>query len=202
MRTLKLLVAALLALTLLVVAGGTIVYETIPLSNTQRARFDAIIVLGYPTNPDGSPSPIQRTRVMEGVREYRRGIAAALIMTGGAAHNGYVEADAMAELAIAQGIPANVVLREKQAKDTVQNAYYSVAIMQAHQWKSAEVVSSQSHLPRASLIFARFPVRYSMHGAPDPPETGWVSDWAAFIYEARNTGRIRLFGFTPTRYLP
>jgi uncharacterized SAM-binding protein YcdF (DUF218 family) len=189
---------------ILMVGGvaGALVYTTIPLENTQQAHFDAIIVLGYPANADGTPSPVERVRVIEGVREYRRGIAPALIMTGGAAHNQHIEADVMADFAVAQGVPAMAILREKQAHDTIQNAHYSMQLMRAHGWQSAEVVSSRSHLPRASLIFARFPLQYQMHGAPNPAEMGWLYDCAAYLYEVQSTDRIRLFGFKSNRYLP
>jgi uncharacterized SAM-binding protein YcdF (DUF218 family) len=202
MRAIKLLFVVLLAIGFVLLAGAAVVYATVPLGNTNRATFDVIIVLGYPANPDGSASPVERARVMEGVREYRRGKAPAMIMTGGAAHNQHIEADVMADFAITQGVPAGAILREEQARNTIQNAWYSVEMMEEHNWKSAEVVSSRSHLPRASLIFARFPVQYEMHGAPSREETGWVYDCAAFVNEARSTARIRLFGFTPSPYLP
>jgi uncharacterized SAM-binding protein YcdF (DUF218 family) len=202
MWTMKALFTVVLAIAVLTLAGGAIVYTTIPLSNTHTPRFDVIVVLGYPTNSDGSASPVERARVMEGVREYRRGKAPALIMTGGAAHNAHIEADAMADLAIAQGVPASAILREEKAQNTVQNAWYSVQMMQAHGWRSVEVVSSRSHLPRASLIFARFPVEYATHGAPDADGMGWLYDCASFVSEARSTARIQMFGFTPTPYLP
>ena len=146
--------------------------RTLPLSNTSAAHFDTLIVLGYPAKKDGTPRPEMRERVLEGVREYRAGVAPEIIMTGGAAHNGYVEAHVMAELAKAQGVPATAIVEEGQAKDTIQNAYYSVKIMQEHGWHSAEVVSSDSHLPRASLIFAHFPIAWRMHAAPWPLQYG------------------------------
>ena len=74
--------------------------------------------------------------------------------------------------------------------------------MQARGWSSAEVVSSRSHLPRASLIFAHHPIAYRMHGAPDPAEMGWEFNLGSYVNEARNTDRIRLFGFRPNPYLP
>jgi uncharacterized SAM-binding protein YcdF (DUF218 family) len=139
---------------------------------------------------------------MEGVREYRRGKAPALIMTGGAAHNQHIEADTMANYAIGQGVPATAVLREEKAQNTIENAWFSVQMMQAHGWRSAEVVSSPSHLPRASLVFARFPVEYAMHAAPDTNEIGWIYEGASFVSEARSTAGIRVFGFMPNPYLP
>jgi uncharacterized SAM-binding protein YcdF (DUF218 family) len=202
MRWLRRLLWTILSILVAVLGIGALVYTTIPLENTQQTHFDAIIVLGYPANADGTPSPVERARVLEGVSEYRHGVAPALIMTGGSAHNEHVEADVMADFALTQGVPATAILREEQAHDTIQNAYYSMRLMQSHGWKSAEVVSSRSHLPRASLIFTRFPLQYRMRGAPNPPETGWLYTCAVYVYEARNTDRIRLFGFKPNRYLP
>ena len=189
----------------LIAAGVMIVvflYRSIPLGNTAQARFDTIIVLGCPANGDGGPSPVQMERVSEGVRQYRAGIAPMLIMTGGAAHNRYVEAKVMAAIARAQGVPATAILEESQAQNTIQNAYYSVQIMKARGWSSAEVVSSESHLPRASLIFARFPVRYRMQGARKSTDLEFNHPWTAYAYEACRADFIRIFGVGHSRYLP
>jgi uncharacterized SAM-binding protein YcdF (DUF218 family) len=88
------------------------------------------------------------------------------------------------------------------AQNTIQSAYYSFQIMKAHGWRSAEVVSSQSHLPRASLIFAHFPIRYRMQGARQSPESEFYHPWAVYAYEACRTDFIRLFGFPHSCYLP
>jgi uncharacterized SAM-binding protein YcdF (DUF218 family) len=92
-------------------------------ANANQAKVDALIVLGCPTNPDGSPTPEQRERVMEGVREFRKGVSDHIIMTGAAAHNKFVEAHAMALLAEANGVPESAVVEEGQAHDTIQNLY-------------------------------------------------------------------------------
>ena len=194
----RILLATVIAAAL-VFGAAVITCETIPRGNTQESRFDVIIVLGYPANPDGSPSLIQRERVLEAVREYRASVAPRLIMTGGAAHNSQVEAAVMARFAEEQGVPANAVLEEPRAHDTIQNAFYSVRIMQAHGWHSAEVVSSPSHLARASLIFARFPILYRTRASR--PGGFWY-ECAVHLHEIRATDRIRLFGFRQTPYLP
>src|ERR1700723_1079162 len=108
------------------------------------APFDPIIVLGTPAEPDGTPSPEQRKRALEGIREYKAGVAPNLIFTGGPAHNQYVEAHVMTTLALAQGVPSNAILEEGRAQNTIQNIFYSQRIMAAHHWNSAEVVSSPS----------------------------------------------------------
>ena len=147
-----------------------------PKGNTTRSRFDAIIVLGTPADADGNPTPTQLARVTEAVREYERGVAPRLILTGGPTRHGYVEANVMARTAEALGVPASSIFPETEALDTIHNACYSARIMQAHGWRSAEVVSSDSHLPRAGLIFSRQPLDWRTHAAPslEPESASWL----------------------------
>jgi uncharacterized SAM-binding protein YcdF (DUF218 family) len=172
-----------------------------PLSNTAQQKFDVILVLGTPCLKSGAPTPEQRARVLEGVRQWRLGVAPRIIMSGSAAHNQWVEADCMVHLAEHQGVPANDIFEERSALNTIQNVYYTVAIMQAHGWKSADIVSSWSHLPRAALILAHFPIAWRTDAAPWPPEFGIldksVRDWS----EAQYCLKLRIEGFTPSRFI-
>ncbi|MGA7829621.1 MAG: YdcF family protein [Terracidiphilus sp.] len=160
-----------------------------PRANTSLTRFDAIIVLGYPADSDGNPTPVQLARVTEGVHEYERGVAPRLILTGGAAHNQFTEARVMARTAEAQGIPAEAIVVEPESKDTMQNGCNAARIMRAHGWRSAEVVSSSYHLPRAGLIFNQLPLLWRSHVAPplEPEPSGYL--WAAPTVEAAKTAR-------------
>jgi uncharacterized SAM-binding protein YcdF (DUF218 family) len=137
-----------------------------PTSNNALTHFDAIIVLGTPADSDGNPRPDQLARVTEAVREYKRGVAPRLILTGGAAHNRFVEAQVMARSAEAEGIPESALFIEPQAQNTIQNACFSERIMNAHGWRSAEVVASAVHLPRAAMIFGALPLDWTVHIAP------------------------------------
>src|ERR1700678_2529662 len=156
MHTLRKFLIVLILLVIAAMAGIAVVYRTIPTSDTNLRHFDTIIILGTPANPDGTPSPEQRERTLEGVREFKAGIAPHLILTGGPAHNQFVEAHVMAVLAIAQGVPAEAVIEEGQAQNTIQNIFYSQRIMATHQWTSAEVISSPSHPPRTALILEHY----------------------------------------------
>jgi uncharacterized SAM-binding protein YcdF (DUF218 family) len=190
-----------IALAIVALALTWALWRSGPLSNTPQNKFDVILVLGYPCLENGTPSPEQRARVLEGVREWDRGVAPRLIVSGAAAHNQWVEADCMARLAEQHGVPAADVLEERQARNTIQNVYYTVAIMQAHNWKSADVVSSPSHLPRAALILAHFPIMWRTHAAPWPKEYGIldksVRDWS----EAQYCLKLRIEGFHPSRFI-
>lgn len=180
---------AALFLALCLVGWGVVARLLAPTSNTALTRFDAIIVLGNPADSDGNPTPEQLARVTEGVREYERGVAPRLILTGGAAHNQFVEARVMARSAEAEGIPASAIFIEPDAKNTIQNACYSVRIMKAHGWRSAEVVSSASHLPRAGLIFSKLPIEWRTHAAALLEPQAAAYQWAASSVEALKTLR-------------
>ena len=199
-------------LILLLVLCGLILYGsyvTLPTHNTTATHFDSIIVLGIPALPDGTPSPEQRERVLEGVREYRAGIAARIIMTGGPAHNQFVEAHVMAQFAQSQGVPASDILEESQAQDTIQNIYYSATILQAHGWSSAEVVSSPYHLPRAGFILTTFNQRnpalhidWRTHPSLWPPEYTLFQKLVLYTWEASHCLSLRVDGFPNSRFLP
>ena len=155
-----------------------------PASNTSRDRFDAIIVLGNPADSDGNPGPTQLARVTEAVREYERGVAPRIVVTGAAVANRFVEAQVMARTAEAQGVPADAVFMEPHARDTVQNACFATRILRQHGWTSAEIVSSPYHLPRAGLIFSRLPIAWRTHPAPSLEP---ASETTAFFYSALET---------------
>ncbi|HEY1993629.1 MAG TPA: YdcF family protein [Edaphobacter sp.] len=202
MRPLRKLLYVVIILIIVTLVGATISYRTIPTGNAILPQFDAIIVLGTPANPDGTPSPEQRERTLEGIRDYKMGIAPHLIFTGAAAHNQFVEAHVMAVLALSQGVPPGAIIEEDRAQNTVQNIFYSRQIMSNSGWNSAEIVSSPSHLPRTALILEHYPIQWSTHPAPWPPEYSMWQRAAHYAVEAEYCLRLRLFGFPKSRFLP
>ncbi len=202
MRPLRKLLLIFLAVFIITVITATVSYRTIPTSNAILPQFDAIIVLGTPANPDGSPSPEQRERTLEGIREFKAGVAPHLILTGGPAHNQFVEAHVMATLALSQGVPPAAIIEEGRAQNTVQNVFYSRQIMSNSGWNSAEIVSSPSHLPRTALILEHYPIQWSTHAAPWPPEYSIWQRAAHYAVEGEYCLRLRIFGFPKTRFLP
>ncbi len=159
-------VLLVVALLIAVVAWASLARHFAPMANTARTHFDAIVVLGSPADADGNLTPNGLARVSEGVAEYERGVSPRILFTGGAVSNQFVESEVMARAAEAQGIPASAIVEESHAKDTIQNACYVARTLQTHGWTSAEVISGESHLPRAALIFSRYSMQYRMHAAP------------------------------------
>jgi uncharacterized SAM-binding protein YcdF (DUF218 family) len=201
-KPLRKLLTVLFAIVVTLIVVAVFVYRSIRTSNTNLTHFDTIIVLGTPARLDGTPSPEQRERTLEGVREFKAGIAPHLIFTGGPAHNQFVEAHVMAMLALAQGVPSEAIIEEAQAQNTIQNIYYSQRIMAEHGWHSAEIVSSPSHLPRAALILRHYEMQWRTHPAPWPPEYPFWMRAAHFAVEAEYCLKLRTLGFPTTHFLP
>ena len=209
MQLIRRLLFALLVLAFtaaLIIYGN---YITLPTHNTAATHFDTIIVLGTPSKLDGTPSVEQRERVLEGVREYKAGVAPRLIMTGGPAHNHFVEAHTMAQFAASQGVPASDIFEEGQAQNTIQNIYYSSQIMHQHGWSSAEVVSSPYHLGRTSLILNTFDLRqpagsidWHTHPSLWPAEYTIYHKIVLYSVEAWSCLKLRIHGFPSSRFLP
>lgn len=181
-----LLAIAAAALVLATLIWAILARRLAPTSNTSLSRFDAIIVLGSPADSDGNPKPAQLARVTEAVEEYKRGVAPRLILTGGAAHNQFVEARVMERSAQAQGIPESALFIEPEARDTLQNACYSMRILKEHDWRTAEIVTSAVQIPRSELIFNALvsdspQFQWRAHSAPplSPPSRAYQDALAA-----------------------
>jgi uncharacterized SAM-binding protein YcdF (DUF218 family) len=193
-------VCGLLVIAFVLLAFTT--YETVPARNCKRTHFDTILVLGSPASLDGQPSPEERERVMEGVREFKAGRAGHMIFTGGPTQNQFVEGQVMAGLAEANGVPAEDVVVEGASHYTIENICFSYRIMQQRGWTSAEVVSSPSHLPRAELILEHYSFQWQTHAARWPPEYGRKQIAMIYFAEAMDTLVLRWHGFPPSPFLP
>ena len=198
----------LIAILCLVLAGAVAgrmawFYLSIPSTNAALTHFDTLIVLGNPCNANGAPGPEQRERVLQAVRQYQQGIAPHIIMSGGAAHNQWVEADCMKTLAVQQGVPADAILEDTRAQNTIDNIVNSDAIMIAHNWHSAEVVSSPSHLPRAALILQHYTTfAWRTNASRWPPEYHLPMILAIYANEIKDCWQIHTRGFYGSHPIP
>ncbi|MFN8551482.1 MAG: YdcF family protein [Candidatus Obscuribacterales bacterium] len=177
----------------------------IPAQVTQLAKSDVVIVLGTPSDSEGNPSPVMRERVLQGVELLKKNYAKYIIFTGAAAHNEFVEAEVMANLAKANGIKPEQIVCESNAQNTAQNAFNSVELMREHGWKSAIVVTSAAHLRRASHIFSHYPIKYCLASCNEPAGQPF---YKSIVFDQREkifmlgdlfTRQSSTFGLTPAQ---
>jgi vancomycin permeability regulator SanA len=117
----------------------------------------AVLVLGYPSEPDGSVHPVQRLRVAAGVEAYRTHACSRIVLSGGAVQTGHVEAETMARIARELAVPASDLVLEDQARSTWENV--GCGLRRLGGFDRIFVASDSLH--------ARRGVRYLCRQAPD-----------------------------------
>lgn len=150
-------------------------------------RADAIVVLGNrPPLVGGEVAPETARRVRRGVELYERGLAPILVVTGGSVRP--TEAEVMARYARRLGVPPEAIVVEDRARDTAENARFTVEALCRDRDLCAPhviVVSSPYHLRRAVTLFrcAGARVQYAAGALPDDR---WErARFAAIEYGAR-----------------
>jgi DUF218 domain len=99
-----------------------------------------VLVLGYPSNEDGTPSPVQAVRVETGLKVYRNNRCDRLVFSGAAVKNHIVEAQTMAGLADGSGVQPDREARhqgggivlETQARNTWENIKFSIPFLEKY----------------------------------------------------------------------
>ncbi|MCL6516366.1 YdcF family protein [Alicyclobacillus sp.] len=126
------------------------------LGRRQRPRpADAAIILGAYT--DGyRPGTALTKRLKVGLDLYRRGYVRFLIVSGGRGPDESVsESRSMKRFLILNGVPADVILEDRHSADTWENLRNSLRVMEANGLRTAVVVTSDYHLPRAMAVASR-----------------------------------------------
>jgi len=119
--------------------------------------IDAIVVLGHRPPRDKQGVEYEtRARVEHGVALWHKKRAPFVLMTGGPSTPEAIEADVMANYAQSRGVPASAILRERDSRDTIENARLSVPLLRrVLKVKTPRIllVTSDYHSERAAALF-------------------------------------------------
>lgn len=126
--------------------------------------YDAILLLGLQLNEDDSPRPELLLRVQTAADAWLAGRAPVIVCCGGPTGKcGATEAQVMALLLTAQGVPETAVILEDRSMVTTENIENARAIL-GHKARRVLLVTSDYHVARARLICRRSGFR--AHGCP------------------------------------
>jgi uncharacterized SAM-binding protein YcdF (DUF218 family) len=99
-----------------------------------------------------------------------------VIASGGRHWDGQVEADAMAEELVRQGVPRGAIVRERLSMSTRENARFVAESLERRSagWSDgltgrARLVTSEWHMPRALMLFREAGVEVEGIPVHDPP---------------------------------
>ena len=121
-------------------------------------RADAIVVLGGATRGDTHFSSLgdlnqQADRIVHALQLYRAGKAPLILLSGGADRDSRPEAELMQEHLELMGVSPRVLLRERESRDTRENALYSAILLRGKDVRSILLVTSGFHMRRAVPLF-------------------------------------------------
>ncbi|MDX1301516.1 ElyC/SanA/YdcF family protein [Photobacterium sp.] len=113
----------------------------------------AIITLGFKLNDDGSIAPQLLQRLSLTVDLSKRYPHSVIIVTGGLEKAGITESQAMKAWLVDHGVSGNRVIEEDQATNTIDNARFSLALLERHHIHRATLVSASIHVHRSQVLF-------------------------------------------------
>ena len=120
----------------------------------------AIVLLGGAVRGDTHWSSMgdlnaQADRLVHAVSLYRARKAPMILVSGGAQPGNRAEAEIMKQILEVMGVPARVIMRERESRDTHDNAVYSAILLKGKGVKKILLVTSAFHMARAVPLFER-----------------------------------------------
>lgn len=150
-----------------------------------------VCVLGCPS---GSAALARRAAAAAAVARERG--ASLVVACGGRAWGGTVEADALAGMLEAAGVPREAIVRERCSLDTRDNARFAASLLGRRGISSVLLVTCDWHLPRAERLFRAAGLEVEGVGVapPDPTRAQraywWVRERLTSWKDARRKMRI------------
>lgn len=119
-----------------------------------------IVVFGAGLDRAGRPSAGLEARLRRARAQAQRHPAARLLVSGGAVSHPKPEAEAMAEWLIAHGVAEARIIREAEARFTLDNAEKVADLVRTLGSRRVDLVTEAYHMPRsAALLRAAFTAR-------------------------------------------
>jgi cyclophilin family peptidyl-prolyl cis-trans isomerase/uncharacterized SAM-binding protein YcdF (DUF218 family) len=119
-------------------------------------KKEAVVVLGCRiASTMGKPLVGAAGRRARAAAEIARARGAELVVAAGGRSwlDRRVEADALAEELVKEGVDANVIVRERASRNTRENARFTARLLEAQGVKEIALVTCDWHLPRATALF-------------------------------------------------
>lgn len=132
--------------------GFKVAYDPRELTDVPNSKH-AFVVLGSGLPKDGSIPKKYLRRLMLARDAYLAFPTSYILVSGGKPQSGISEGEAGMEWLIKNGVPSNRVLVEEKSSSTIGNAMYSVPILKKKGFTFYTIVSDESHLRRASVLF-------------------------------------------------
>jgi len=158
-----------------------LIHEQSNLDETREA--DVIIVLGA-AEYRGKPSPVLKARLDHALDLYRRGLAPAILTTGGAGGDPiFTEGTVGRDYLIQNGVPSEAIIVEPEGESTVHSTAAAAEIMRRMNMESCIVVSDGYHIFRVKKMLEFRGLK--VYGSPRPTRNkGDRREWWDYFRQA------------------
>lgn len=135
-------------------------------------QADVIVVFGGNTQANRANwfEPYNRTTATDRIDRaealYRAGRAPRILLSGGAREGKVSEAQITARILRQRGIPDSALLLENDSRNTSENARFTDITMRSQKLKSALLVTSALHMPRAYASLEKRGIKVVAAGGP------------------------------------
>lgn len=123
------------------------------ITKIDQHQSHAYVVLGTSLTDNGKLKLSSKKRLSVALKAYKKNPESKIIVSGGKPIAGITQAEAMEVWLINHGVPANKIIKEEKSTNTIQNAVYSMKIIDSHRFQYITLITSQSHMRRAYLLF-------------------------------------------------
>lgn len=151
---------------------------------------DVIVVMGARVNADGTPGSDLTSRTYHAVDLWQAGLAPHIICAGGYENEPLSAAAVCKRFAVRLGAPAGQVWLADGTSDSLGDARATAAVMAAHGWRSAILVSHPLHVYRARWLFRRVGIEATT--SPTTTDTAAIFLPARIYYAVREAGGVAL----------
>jgi uncharacterized SAM-binding protein YcdF (DUF218 family)/lysophospholipase L1-like esterase len=167
------------------------------LLDDSSAQADAIVVLGAGVIGHCVPNLNGMRRVLLGAKLFRDGRAPLLVVTGGSRGKHCPVAEAMAQLALDSGVPADKLMLERQSLSTHENGERTAPLLRERNVSRILLVTDRLHMRRAAGVFRH--LGFAVDPSAVPLYEGHVDNVSILsmgIREAAALAYYRLRGWT------
>lgn len=127
---------------------------------TLNQDYQAMIVLGYHCNDDGSLDDIAKKRVQCAYQHHLKTPHVPIIISGGCVANEYNEAEVLGQYALELGVSKDVLIYEPKARNTYENLLYSSQLISKE--TKVMVITSRFHIRRSAYFVRKFFPNFTM----------------------------------------
>jgi uncharacterized SAM-binding protein YcdF (DUF218 family) len=154
-------------------------------------RGDVLIVLGS-DRVDDMVGYSSYWRSVYAVWAYREARFRRVVVSGGP--GGAAVAEAMRDLLVTSGVPAEAILLETESTSTRENALRTAELLRGEPGRSV-LLTSDFHMYRAYRCFRRAGLDVAAFPVPDALKrsTRWYRRWTAFVDLAAETAKIAYY---------